>query len=84
MVGVAVCGRNWKSHLGEPIQWANSAGQHAGTATATLGTKAGAAFGFTRLFVVFAAAHFFLDAASFDQFSETTNGFLNRFAITNY
>lgn len=48
-----------------------------------LRTETGAATGFARLFVVFLAAHFLLDAAALNQLTETTDCFLNRFLVPN-
>ncbi|QDT12366.1 hypothetical protein K239x_43760 [Planctomycetes bacterium K23_9] len=49
----------------------------------TLGADMIATFDFAWLFVVLTTAHFFLQTASFHQFAETTDGFLNGFAIAN-
>jgi len=52
-------------------------------AGAALGAQPGAAASLAGLFVVFFASHLLLDSTAFDQFSETTNGLLNRFAVPN-
>lgn len=49
---------------------------------ATLRPQSGAAVDFTWLFVIFAATHFFLDAAALDYFSEAAHSFLNGFLFT--
>jgi hypothetical protein len=49
----------------------------------TFGSQSGASVGFAGLLVEFAASHFFLNAAAFDQFSESSNCFLNRFPISH-
>lgn len=57
--------------------------QHATASTgASFGPQSGAAPRIARLFVILFAAHFFLDAAAFNQLSETANRLLNRFAFT--
>jgi len=50
----------------------------------TLCSQLIAAFGFAWLFVIFAATHFFFDAASLYQFSKTSDRFLDRFSVANY
>jgi len=52
-------------------------------ASATLSPQLGATFGFAGLFVVLAAAHFFLNSAALNQFSESADGLSNRFTIAN-
>ena len=50
--------------------------------SAAFGTQTGPALDFAGLFVEFADAHLFLDAAAFDQLAETADGFLGRFLVT--
>jgi hypothetical protein len=42
-----------------------------------------ATFGFARLFEVFSSAHFFFEAASFDQFAKAADRFLNGLFVPN-
>ena len=58
-------------------------GRETATASTTLSTQAGAATGVARLFVIFFAAHFLLDAAAFDELAKAANGFVNRFAFAD-
>jgi hypothetical protein len=51
--------------------------QHAGMSAPTFCSQLVAAFGFAWLFVILAATHFFLDAASLYQFPKTSDRFLN-------
>jgi hypothetical protein len=51
-------------------------------AGAALGAEAGSALDFAGLFVEFANAHFFFDAAAFDEFAEAADGLLGRFLVT--
>jgi hypothetical protein len=71
----------------QPGEWPqkNALGtrHNAGSAGATFGSQAGAAFDFAGLFVVFPSSHFFLDAASLNQFAKTANCFLNRFFVAH-
>lgn len=57
-------------------------GQLGGAVSAAGGAKAGTAFDFARLLVVFAAAHLFFDSAPFHELAETANGILNCFFFT--
>jgi hypothetical protein len=47
----------------------------------SLGSQAAAALDFAWLFVEFATAHFFLDPATFYQFSESADRLLYRFTV---
>jgi hypothetical protein len=58
--------------------------QHSGVSTPAFGSQLVATLGFAWLFVIFAATHFFFDAASLDQLSKTSDRFLNRFSVANY
>ena len=51
--------------------------------TASCCPQPGAAAGLAGLFVILAAAHFFLDAAPFDELTEPADRFLNAFAVAN-
>lgn len=53
------------------------------TAGTTFGSKPGSALNLTWLFVVLSAPHFFLNAASFNEFAETTDRFLNTLAVSD-
>ena len=53
------------------------------TARTAFGSQMGSAFDFAGLFVVFAATHFFLDAAAFNQLPETAYSLLNRFFVSD-
>jgi hypothetical protein len=51
-------------------------GEETFSAGAALGAKSSSALDFARLFVEFANPHFFLDAASLDEFSKAADGLL--------
>jgi hypothetical protein len=55
----------------------SAAGHEAIAPGATFGAESSAAPGFARLFIVFAATNFFLDAAPLHEFPEATHSFLN-------
>jgi hypothetical protein len=61
----------------------NLSTQHAGVSAPSFGSQLVATLGFARLFVILAATHLFLDAASFYQLPETSDRFLDRFSVTN-
>ena len=58
-------------------------GWETAAASTTLSTQAGTATRVARLFVIFFAAHFLLDAAAFDELAKAANGFVNRFAFAD-
>lgn len=51
--------------------------------SATFRTEAGATASLARLLIVFFATHLFLDAATLNELTKTTNCFLNRFFVSN-
>lgn len=63
------------------IVWRVSSQWHPGETGATFGAATGAAALVAGLFVEFATTHFLLDTAVFDQFSKSTNRFLNGFSL---
>ena len=52
-------------------------------AGAAFSTQTGTAASLARLFIIFAAAHFFLNPATLDEFTKATDGFLNRFFFSH-
>jgi len=60
-----------------------TAGKQSSATISPFGSQPSAAFGFAGLFVIFPATHLFFDTAPLDQFAETADRLLNRFAVTN-
>ena len=67
-----------------PTPGKNSGAWHEfAAACAAFGPESRPAANFARFFVIFAAAHFFLDPAAFHQFTEAADGFLNALTIAD-
>jgi hypothetical protein len=66
-----------------PMIWFARRLDNLARAGAAFGTQAGTAAGLARLFVVFAAAHFFLNSATLDQLPKAADSFLNRFFFSH-
>ena len=58
-------------------------GRQSPAASTALGAETSTAANLARLFIVFAAAHLFLDAAAFDELAKASDGLLDAFSITN-
>jgi hypothetical protein len=61
----------------------SASGEQPSPAGATFRSEAGTTFDLARFLVIFSAPHFFLDAATFHEFSEAADGFLDRLFVTN-
>ncbi len=66
-----------------PVIWFARRLDNFARAGAAFGTQTSTTAGLARLFVVFAAAHFFLNPATLHKLTKAADGFLNRFFFSH-
>jgi hypothetical protein len=66
-----------------PVIWFARRLDNLAWASAAFSTQTSTAAGLARLFIVFATAHFFLNAATLHKLTKAADGFLNRFFFSH-